>query len=167
MDIIAYFFIFMIGMILLLICALIVSIVFRHFHDPYDMKDAMAYISNFKSEEFIRSLNDIIVKMENCPTIIPQHIPPIEVYGSGKDKLLIVGDKCGKPRLFAFTIYDSMTEYEYVQLRDHDKRFKKFGLKHSIDVEEVKMILAKAEKRTFKAKLEETQEREIYNFFRK
>ena len=167
MDIIAYFFIFMIGMILLLICALIVSIVFRHFHDPYDMKDAMVYISNFKSEEFIRSLNDIIVKMENCPTIIPQHIPPIEVYGAGKDKLLIVGDKCGKPRLFAFTIYDSMAEYEYVQLRDKDKRFKKFGLKHSIDVEEVKMILAKAEKRTFKAKLEETQEREIYNFFRK
>ena len=167
MDIIAIFFICMIGMIVLLICALLVSIVFRHFHDPYDMKDAMKYISNFKSEDFIRSLNDIIVKMEKCPTIIPQHMSPIEVYGSGKDKLLIVGDTSGKPRLFAFTIYDSMAEYEYVQLRDKDKRFKKFGLKHSIDVDEVKQILEKVKKGTFKVKLEETQEREIYKFFKK
>lgn len=165
--ILAYFFIFMIGMIVLLICALIVSIVFRNFHDPYDMKAAMKYISNFKSEGFIRSLKDIVVKMEKCPTVIPQHIPPIEVFENGKDKLLIVGDSAGKPRLFAFTVYESMCEYEYMKLRDKDKRFKKFGLKHSIDVEEAKKILAKAENRAFKAKLEETQEHEIYKFFRK
>ena len=159
-----------ISLIFITLVFLLFNVVIYHYYtDPYDMHKAleelMEYCQKYQSD--IRQLKDIKNQMESCP-IIGDYVSPIEVFSPcAKLYVLIAGDANGKPRLFAFKCNEGYSIADYRNLRDSNKRFKKYALKHSISSDELATILNEMEKKNYNNELEEKQRYTIYNHFKK
>lgn len=142
--------------------------VHHYFYDPFDMSEDMKELKESlrKDSKLINIFKDIRSKMENCP-IISNNIPTIEVYNNCNNfYVLIVGDDNGKPRLFAYRRSEYVYLHDYIEMRDKSPRFKKQGLRHSISMEELNLILCEAEKNIFVKELEEEQKHTIQRHFK-
>ncbi len=146
--------------------ALLVLCVVHFCTDPYSMGSAMQELKKRceTKDGTIKKLNEIKIKMFNCPRITFS-ISAVEVADFGDLKLLIAGDNNGKPRLFPFntSVY---SRSDYHKLRNTDN-FKKYGLKHSLSYDELSEFLKEISKVTFKKNLEEQLRKNVIDHFNK
>lgn len=147
-------------------CCLALAVVcIVHFcTNPYSMDSAMKELKERceTKDGTVKRLNELMLKMLNCPPI-NKNVSAIEVEDFGNLKVFIAGDESGKPRLFAFNakVY---SRSDYHQLRN-THNFKKFGLKYSIDANELSEFLTEVSKVVFKKKLEEQSRKNLINHF--
>lgn len=134
--------------------------------DEFGMRNSMKkFKETCKSDWSLKELTNIIEKMENCPTI-SSNVKPIKVYENCNLYGFVVGDAKGKPRFFAFDKGTVRSTYDVEKLREDSKSFKAQGIKHSLDIAELKVILENGLQANFKIKLDKNQEDMVYKHFR-
>lgn len=159
----------LLGIFLFLVVAFGVACLYFDFHDPFNMKQALAVIEQRCSKEdyYLNVLKNLLDKMTNCPYVLNMDMRPIEVLRGGNNiRLLIVSNQFGVPRLFGYLKSNETPLIEYEKLRDKSKRFMKYGIKYSIGVEELASMIDRASKVKFMNETESMHNKKVFDYFK-